>query len=227
MITSINQPHYLPYIGYFTMIANCDSFVFHDDVDFIKGEWKNRNRIRMNKKSNEVRFITVPIQKQKEKKINKLLISYEKNWIKDHINKIKNTYSTETYFKDVIKILNDIYDQKPTYLGELNIKLILKILKYFDIKTKIFYSSSFNSNLKKTDKLVLLCEKLSSKIYIANNRSRNYIEPKKFEKKNIELKYQNYKHPTYKQNKNKFLPFLSIVDLIAYHGKKGERFFYV
>ena len=224
LITSIVQPHYLPYIGYFSMIKRSDNFIFHDDVDYIKGEWKNRNRIRMEKKNNKIKYLTVPIKKQSEKKINKLKISYDKNWINDHLNCIKNVYSKENYYFDVIKILNSVYEKKPFFLSELNINIIKEILKYLEINTKIFYSSQFNSSLKKTEKVVFLCQKVKTSIYLANNKSSDYLEELKFKEKNINLIYQDYLHPQYKQGNNSFIPFLSIIDLIAYHGKKSTDY---
>ena len=224
MITSINQPHYIPYIGYFSMIYKVDNFIFHDDVNYIKGEWKNRNKIRQNKNSNNFRYLTVPIKKQEEKKLNKLLISYDKNWIKDHQNKIKNSYSGEKYYKVVENLFNSVVENKPKYLSQLNINLILKLLDYLEINTKIHYSSDFKSDLKKTDKIIYLCKETETTKYISNNKSREYLEEDKFFENNLILKYQNYKHPIYTQNRNDFLSNLSIIDLIVYHGKESRSF---
>ena len=50
------------------MIYKVNNFIFHDDVDYIKGEWKNRNKIRQNKNSDNFTYLTVPVKKQEEKK---------------------------------------------------------------------------------------------------------------------------------------------------------------
>lgn len=224
MITSINQPHYIPYIGYFSMIDKVDNFIFHDDVDYIKGEWKNRNKIRENKKFDNFRNLSVPIKKQKEKKINKLLISYDKNWIADHQNKMRNSYYGEKYFKIVENMFASVVEKKPRYLSDLNIELISTFLNYLEIDTNIFYSSKFNSNLKKTDKIIYLCKCTKTTTYISNNKSKNYLEEDKFKENGIKLIYQNYIHPEYSQNKNNFLSNLSIIDLIVYHGKDSIKY---
>ncbi len=224
MITSINQPHYIPYIGYFSMINKVENFIFHDDVNFIKGEWKNRNKIRENKNSDNFRYLTVPIQKQHEKKINKLLISYDKDWIKDHQNKLRNSYYGEKYYKVVENLFNSVIEKKPKYLSELNINLILKFVEYLEINTRTYRASSFQSDLTKTDKIIYLCKKVDTSVYISNNKSIEYLEEEKFIKNKINLRYQNYEHPTYKQNKNNFLNNLSIIDLIVYHGKNSTSF---
>ena len=224
MITSINQPHYIPYMGYFSMINKVDNFIFHDDVDYIKGEWKNRNKIRENKNFDNYRLLSVPIQKQKEKKLNKLLISYDKNWTLDHQNKIRNSYYGERYYRIVEEIFSSVIEKKPKYLSDLNTQLILRFLKYLEIETNIFYASKFQSNLKKLDKIIYLCKATKTNMYVSNNKSKNYLEEKKFKNNNIKLVYQDYVHPEYTQNKNNFLSNLSIIDLIAYHGKKSIRF---
>ena len=60
---AICQPHYLPWIGYFEMIDRVDLFVLFDDVHFIKREWKNRNRIRKERRGSDTRWLSVPIER--------------------------------------------------------------------------------------------------------------------------------------------------------------------
>ena len=45
MNVSIMQPYLFPYVGYFQLMASADVFVVHDDVQYIRGGWINRNRI--------------------------------------------------------------------------------------------------------------------------------------------------------------------------------------
>lgn len=40
----IMQPTYLPYLGYFQLIAQADVLVFLDDVQFARRSWQQRNR---------------------------------------------------------------------------------------------------------------------------------------------------------------------------------------
>ena len=64
---AICQPHYIPWIGYFEMIDRVDEFTFLDDVDFIKREWKNRNRIRRDRTSSETKWLSVPIERASQR----------------------------------------------------------------------------------------------------------------------------------------------------------------
>ena len=45
MYCAISQPCYLPWIGYFNLINNVDTFVFLDDVEFSHQSWQHRNKI--------------------------------------------------------------------------------------------------------------------------------------------------------------------------------------
>jgi len=46
LIVSINQPAYLPWLGYFNRVANSDLHVVLDHVQYEKNSFTNRNKIR-------------------------------------------------------------------------------------------------------------------------------------------------------------------------------------
>ena len=45
---ALMQPYFLPYLGYWQLLAAADQFVLYDEVNYIKGGWINRNRILIN-----------------------------------------------------------------------------------------------------------------------------------------------------------------------------------
>ena len=47
-VVAIMQPYFLPYIGYFQLIAACDVFVVYDNIKYTKKGWINRNRMLRN-----------------------------------------------------------------------------------------------------------------------------------------------------------------------------------
>ena len=48
MKLAIMQPYFLPYIGYFQLIAAVDVFVVYDNIKYTKKGWINRNRMLQN-----------------------------------------------------------------------------------------------------------------------------------------------------------------------------------
>ena len=64
IIVSGHQPVYLPWLGLFHKLYLCDKFVFMDTVQYLDGDWNNRNKIRM---PNGSLMLTVPIDRKKSK----------------------------------------------------------------------------------------------------------------------------------------------------------------
>ena len=56
---AIVQSNYIPWRGYFDLIASVDEFIFLDDVQFTKRDWRNRNQIRT---STGPKWLTVPVK---------------------------------------------------------------------------------------------------------------------------------------------------------------------
>lgn len=58
---AVMQPYFMPYAGYFRLMAAADVFVIYDCVQFPKGGWVHRNRLP--DAQGELRWLTLPIQK--------------------------------------------------------------------------------------------------------------------------------------------------------------------
>jgi hypothetical protein len=43
---AIIQSNYIPWKGYFDMINMVDEFIFYDDVQYTRRDWRNRNKIK-------------------------------------------------------------------------------------------------------------------------------------------------------------------------------------
>ena len=226
---SILQPHYMPWIGYFNMISRCDIFVFLDDVEYTKGEWKNRNLIRKTFNSEETKWLSVSVNK----KDNFSLISntriIDNDWRTIHLNKISNIYKDTKYFdlyySGISKI---ILDSNLNILADLNIQLINYFCEKLEIETKRIRSSELNCPGDKHSKPLNICKKLMCKSYIANDSSSKYLNIKNYENNEINIIYQNYIHPIYDQfhKKNKLynIKFLSIIDLLFNQGDDSKKY---
>ena len=232
MKVSILQPHYFPYLGYFNLIKKSEIFIFLDDVDYIKREWKNRNKIRLNNIGIETSWISIPIAKKYHKncKINNVKLDKDDliNFEKQHMNKLKNSYLKSQNFELMSQIFKSVMSMENKNLSDLNINSIQSLFKLLKINTKIYKSSDLNVEGSKTEKLLNICKKLKASVYIANNKSKNYLDEKRFLEQKIDLQYQNYDHPTYEQfydgKKLDFVPFLSILDLISNQGEDSYKY---
>ena len=121
---AIMQPTYIPWIGYFDLIDKVDYFVFYDDVQVAKRSWQVRNKV---KGSNGIQWLTLPIKntnKRDDLLINEAELDNNQNWLKKHLQTIKQNYIKSNYFDDVYSFLVDIYDNKKL-LHQLNKELII------------------------------------------------------------------------------------------------------
>jgi hypothetical protein len=222
----ISQPTYLPWIGYFSFISQCEKVVFLDDVQFARRSWQQRNKII---KKNDYEYLTVPVKKSGQRnQLIKDVEIFDKNFFEKHLTIIKFNYSKCKYFKryfsEFEKLKSLIEDCK--FLSEINILLITRICYLLNINLNYTKSSEINTVDNKAKKLFNICEKLSANIMLANEGSKNYIEEEIdiFNEKNIKIIFQRYNCPIYTQRSEKFLKYLSIIDLLFNEGPNSINF---
>ena len=58
---AIIQSSYIPWRGYFAIIARCDAFIFLDSVQFTRRDWRTRNRI---KTPNGPLWLSIPVNQK-------------------------------------------------------------------------------------------------------------------------------------------------------------------
>ncbi len=60
--------------------------------------------------------------------------------------------------------------------------------------------------------------KLKADTYLSGELGQNYLDLKLFENNQIKIIFEEFKHPTYSQMNSKFLPNMSIIDLLFNEG---------
>ena len=117
---AILQSNYIPWKGVFDMINQVDTFVFLEDVDFTKRDWRTRNKI---KTANGLVWLSVPNKKTiRGTKIFEIEILQEENWQIKHYKTIAANYKKAPHFVDYHYLLEEIYlKQKWNSLSEFNI----------------------------------------------------------------------------------------------------------
>jgi len=218
MKVAIMQPTYLPWVGYFAMIASVDLFVIFDDVQFARRSWQQRNRI---KSANGELWLTVPVasKNSRDQLINQVKIMHEEQPLAKHIKTIETCYKKSRYYNEYASGIFEIYKKEPVNLSILTTELIKWFATCFNIKTPIISSSTLPSQGTKGDRLVSICNEVNAKKYIAAPASENYLsESDAFLQAGIELEYFNYTPLPYSQLYGDFIPYLSAIDLLFNEG---------
>ena len=210
---AILQSNYIPWKGVFDMIHQVDTFVFLEDVQFTKRDWRNRNQIMT---PNGLQWITVPVKKApRESKIYEVEIFNDSNWQRNHYDAFTHNYAKAPYFKDYKHILEEIYLKNIwNNLSEFNIKTTILISKVLGINTRFINSRNLSTTGKKDDKLIEICKQVGAISYLSGPAAKSYIDDEKFKESNIKLSYINYEYPEYKQLYGPFSHYVTILDLL-------------
>jgi len=220
---AIMQPTYIPWMGYFDLIDQCDIFVFLDNVQLVKRSWQVRNRIKAPK--GEL-YLTIPIKKTKlrdELILCEAVMSQEEAWQAKHCRSIELAYKNAPYFNEVFPFLKDALLSGETRLSTFTAGIIRGIASRLGLDKECILASSLEGVSGKKDQLLVsICKRLGIQTYLSPQGSAEYIEKDcpggEFSKNSIALVYHNYEHPCYSQLYGDFIPFLSIADLLFNHG---------
>lgn len=222
---AILQSNYIPWKGVFDMMNKVDTFVFFEDVDFTKRDWRIRNKIKT--PEGEI-WLTIPVKKaSRGTKIYEIQISQEENWQEKHYKTITQYYKKAKYFEEYKWLLDKIYlEKKWKNLSEFNIFSNILIAKELGIKTEFINSKDLKTSGTKDDKLIEICEKLEGNYYLSGPAAKDYINNEKFKNKNINLAYIKYEYPEYKQLYGEFNHYLSIFDVLFNCGKDAQNYIF-
>lgn len=214
MKVSINQPAYLPWLGYLDRIAQSDLHIVLDHVQFEKNSMVNRNKIR-NKDSWS--WLTVPVKTKglfENLAINKLETVSSSSWGQKHFKTLSMAYSKSSYYKDYSDYFEDLYARDwPLLLPCIN-NITSFLLREFNIATPLVSSSSMRPRSAKSDLILQLCLDVGATTYLSGPFGRDYLNMSSFERAGIEIEYHEYIHPEYPQVYSGFYPFMSSVDLL-------------
>ena len=224
MTVSILQSNYIPWKGYFDIIAKSDVFVIYDEVQYTKNDWRNRNIILT---QNGPNWITIPVRVNNlDQKIFETKIE-STNWNRKNYNSIIFNYSKDPFFKDFKDFLEELYNVNSEFLSEINIRYIRAICDLLGIKTRILDSRELNLKGNKSEKLLCACEKLNADVYLTGPAAKSYLDTDLFKASGVGVKWMDYSnYPTYKQIYEPFNHSVSIIDLILNNGSNSRDFIF-
>ncbi len=223
MIVSIHQPNYLPWLGFFDKIKQSDKFVIFDNVQYprSKGHFGNRNKIKI---YNDSKWLTVPVEGKSEMKNFNQIKYKDTNWKEEHLRLIEQFYKKTTYFCIYFDDFKEILLKDYNSISHLSSELIIWFLSKLNINTEIIYSSELvDEDITGADRILAILKELKATKYITGSGpgSMRYINEKDFKEAGIELEWQSYSHPRYRQINGEFIPYMNILDLLFNEGPNG------
>ena len=221
---AILQSNYIPWKGYFDMIAAVDEFILYDDMQYTRRDWRNRNQI---KTPQGTQWLTIPVQvKGKYHQAIKETEVEGPDWALAHWKALIQNYSRAPYFNEIAGWLESLYLATPdTHISQLNRRFIEAICGYLGIKTAISNSWDYTLLEGKTERLADLCAQTGGTEYISGPAAKDYIEESVFAERDIKLTWFDYSgYPEYPQLWGEFTHGVTILDLLFNCGKDAPRY---
>jgi hypothetical protein len=221
---AVVQSNYIPWKGYFDMIAAVDEFILYDDMQYTRRDWRNRNQI---KTPHGRQWLTVPVRVKG--KYNQKIKDTEidgSNWALLHWKAVVQNYSRSHYFDEIASWLEPLYlSTSYTHLSVLNRCFIEKICAYLGITTVIRNSWDYTLFDGKTERLVSLCKQAKGTEYVSGLAAKGYIEENLFLDQEIKLSWFDYiGYPEYHQLWGEFTHGVTILDLLFNCGKNAPDY---
>ena len=220
---AINQSNYLPWKGYFDIIHDVDVFIFYDDVQFTKNDWRNRNKVKC---AGGLQWFTVPVGDHVHRAIRDVEIR-DHHWQIKHWKTLNQAYGKAPHFRDFRGFLESVYlDLRWDSLSELNQHLTRVIASDFlGIRTEWLQSSDLPRQGAKQEAVISLLNAVEAKLYVSGPAAQAYLQPERFEQEGIRLVWKDYSgYPEYPQIHPPFEHCVTILDLLFHTGRDAPYF---
>ena len=222
---AILQSNYIPWKGYFDIIASVDEFILYDDMQYTRRDWRNRNRIMT---PVGPQWLTIPVlvkgkyyQKICETKV------VDHHWADAHWKALYMNYARAKCFRDFEDRIRGVYEacRGEEYLSKINARFLRELCDILNIKTTIPRSSDYHLAGGKTERLVGLVQEAGGDCYLSGPAAKDYIDVKCFQQAGIELEWMDYSgYPEYTQLSATFEHGVTILDLIFNEGFDAPQF---
>jgi hypothetical protein len=209
----VHQPDFLPWLGFFHRLKNCDVFVVLDNVQFIRRGWQHRDKI---KTARGPQWLTVPVKKKGrfDQLIREVEIDDSTDWRGNHMKTLESAYGRAPHFTDVFPAVRGIYAKRHSHLMDLNMDFIRFFCEAFGIDVDTRFASGMDVAGNKSELLAGLTVEAGGQAYLTGTGSRDYLDEGVFESAGIRVRWQEFKHPEYPQLHGNFAPALSAIDAL-------------
>jgi hypothetical protein len=213
---AILQSNYIPWKGYFDIIHDVDEFIFHDDLQYTKQDWRNRNRI---KTPRGPEWLTIPVGGREKRLICDVELP-ETSWPRSHWRRLETSYGRARHFERYRTLFEEIYlGTTWRMLSDLNQHIIRTLALELGISTRFRDSRDLDLRGRKQERVLEILHWTEAEVYVSGLAAKNYLEEERFAGSGIELVWKEYGgYPEYPQLYPPFLHEVTILDLLFHTG---------
>lgn len=221
MTLAVMQPYLFPYLGYFQLVHAADTFVFYDDVNFIKNGWVNRNRILMNGAAS---YLTVQLRDASSfKKINEIRFTDNRPKL---MKTVDQAYRKAPFYAAVRPVIEATMSLDTDNLSELAVHSVQEISSYLELSTRFQVSSEAYASsvgMERSDRILTLCKNNGATRYVNAPGGMELYDKMVFSNVGVELSFLRMQELSYRQFSHVFVPGLSMIDVLMFNDRESVR----
>ncbi|MEK6292533.1 MAG: WbqC family protein [Paraburkholderia tropica] len=214
---AVMQPYFLPYLGYFQLLAKVDAFVLYDDVNFINRGWINRNRINI---GGNAHMLTVPlVHASQNRLICDIDMSTDTPWRDRLLKSIQQAYARSSQFTRVFPLIESIVRHPAHNLAAYLLHSLTMLRDHLGLDTELIPTSRLydNAGLKAQARIIDICRRERADRYVNAIGGVELYDRDRFEQHGLKLSFLAPSLPPYATANTAFVPGLSIVDVLMHN----------
>jgi hypothetical protein len=218
---AIMQPYFFPHLGYFQLIAAADLFVVHDDVQYIKAGWVNRNRVLRN---GVPVWLTMPVeQRSHDEVIASKRLHEPRRFQRTCLRRIGEYYRGAAFYRRTMELLAPLFGESNAGIADFNIRALHTIAHAIGIATPFRIASqtpAYGREVGGEIRVIRICQIEGASHYVnpSGARSIGLYDGDRFRQAGLRLSYlQPDPAISYSQGDHAFVPSLSIIDVLMHN----------
>jgi hypothetical protein len=222
---AITQSNYIPWKGYFDMIACVDEFVLYDDMQFTRRDWRNRNLIKTDQ---GLHWLTIPVQSKRHyfEAIKNIRVS-DQIWAEKHWKTIRFNYARAPHFDEYGPQIASLYQAaaQEEMLSRINHLFLLGLCRLLRITTPLKWSTDYEVESGKNERLISICRQSGAASYLSGPAAREYLDESAFRTAGVRVDWMEYSwYPVYAQRFGAYVHGVSVLDVIFNCGEKAADY---
>ena len=223
---ALMQPIFMPWQGYFGLIAAADCFVFLDDLQFCRRSFDHRNR--MLQADGSVYWLTMPVAhagSEDRGRFNAAAPQLDARLRRKLLLTLRSSYARTEFFAAVFPAIEEWLAAEWRTLADLNIDFIKRVTAMLEYTVDFRLSSTLRVEGKRSALLAQLVRETGAQTYLSAKGSFGYMrEDGVFPLAGIATMFQDFVPRPYPQVQSpSFVSHLSVLDALFQVGPERTR----
>lgn len=218
----ISQPMYFPWVGMFEQLRIADVFVDYTDVAFSKGSFTNRVQV---KTSNGVCWLTLPLKDLRMgQAIAEVRLDERRNWRRNHRATLAQAHARAPFVGEMLALFDEVANSTGDLLSDVAVASMRVVHRYFEMDRPIEFHrvSDLGIDGHGSERVLGIVKSLRGDRYVTGHGALAYLDHDAFDAAEIAVEYMDYRKTEYPQQHPPFIPYVTILDLVANLGKEGR-----